>query len=316
MSLSPNTNNKTKVLRTLLLFFGVFCMSTAIIMIKASTEQPLLVASYRLLVAALVLSPFFFRDLRTYRASYGWKQLKSSVVPAVILAVNFIAWVIGARMTQVASASLISNLTPVAMPFFLYAFYKEKITHREVVGTIFTLAGLVVLSGSSLSLSKTNFFGDLICLLSMFTFVTYMAIGRKNSSQMTLWLYLVPLYFIAGLICLICSLPFINPIKAYTLPNILYMLGLGLIPTVFGHTILNYSMKYIRGQVVSVTNLSQPIFSSILGFFIFGERPQAVLYFSAAFILVGILIVLSSGHSNRNQPAAAPVPISDAVNPK
>jgi len=302
------------LLRTLLLFFGVFCMSTAIIMIKASTEQPLLVASFRLLVAALVLSPFFFRDLHNFRSTYGWKQVSKSLIPAGILAVNFVTWIIGGRMTQVASASLISNLTPVAMPFFLWAFHRERITRREVIGTIFTLAGLLVLSGSGFSLSRTNFIGDLICLVSMLTFVCYLTLGRKNGSELSLWLYMVPLYFFAGLICLICALPFVNPIKAYTVPNLLYMVGLGLIPTVFGHTILNYSMKFFRGQVVSVTNLSQSVFSTILGFLFFGERPQTVLYISAGFILVGVLIVLSSGYAKRdktNEPALVrPVPLT------
>jgi drug/metabolite transporter (DMT)-like permease len=280
------------VLRVMLLFFGILCSSTAIIMIKASTEQPLLIASYRLLIAAIALSPLFFRDLRTSPEPYTWKQFGWAAVPAVILAVNFMSWVVGARMTQVASASLISNLTPVAMPFFLWAFYRERVNRREVVGTVFTLAGLVLLTGSSLSISHTNFLGDVICLGSMLTFASYLALGRKNSVRISLWRYIVPLYFMAGLICLACAAFFINPIKAYSLPNVLYILGLGLVPTVIGHTSLNYAMKYFRGQVVSVANLTQPLFSSVLGFFFLSEQPSTILYISAAVILAGVLIVL------------------------
>ena len=75
--------------RFLLLLFGVLCIATAVIMIKASTEQPILVASYRLLVAALVLSPFFWRDLRSFEGKYGWKQISWTILPAVALAVAF-----------------------------------------------------------------------------------------------------------------------------------------------------------------------------------------------------------------------------------
>jgi drug/metabolite transporter (DMT)-like permease len=78
----------------------------------------------------------------------------------------------------------------------------------------------------------------------------------------------------------------------YTLDNVLLMIGLGLIPTVFGHTILNYSMKFFRGQVVSVTNLAQPIFAGILGYLFFGEAPRPVFFAAAALILLGVLIVL------------------------
>ena len=280
------------ILRALLLLFGVFCGSTAVIMIKASDEQPFLVASYRLLVAALALSPFFFRDLKYSPFPYGWKQLRWSAAPAAALAVHFMSWIVGARMTQVANASLIANLTPVAMPFFVLVFFKEKINRQEVVGTFCTLAGLLILTGANLQVSQTSFTGDLICFGSMLAFACYLALGRINGSRISLWLYMVPLYTMAGLICLVCALPFINPIKAYTTANVLYMLGLGLIPTVLGHTILNFSLQHFRGQVVSVTNLFQPLFAGFLGFLIFHEAPRPVFYAAAGLIAAGVLIVL------------------------
>ena len=290
-----------------LLLFGVFCGSSAVIMIKASTEHPFLVASYRLLVAALVLVPFFLRDLGSLEPgeTYGWKQVGWSAIPAVFLALHFMTWVVGARLTQVANASLIANLTPVAMPFFVWGLFRERITRQEIVGTSFTLLGLAVLSASSLRFSQDSVRGDLICFVSMLAFAGYLALGRKNGARLRLWLYMVPLYFIAGVLCLLCALFTINPIKAYTLSNLLLMAGLGLIPTVLGHTILNFSLKRFRGQVVSVTNLVQPVFASGLGFLIFKEAPRALAYVAAALIVTGVLIVLGATHRAVPEPEAA-----------
>ncbi len=283
----------------LLLLFGVMAGATAVIMIKASDEHPLLVASYRLLVAAVALLPLFLRDLARFQGDYGWKQLAWSVPPAALLAVHFMSWVIGARMTQVANASLIANLTPVVMPFFVYVFFQERILRREIYGTLLTLAGLALLTGSNLHVSPTGFHGDLICFGSMLAFAAYLALGRKNGARLPLWLYMVPLYAVAGLICLITASFFINPIKAYTLSNLLYMLGLGLIPTVFGHSILNYSLKFFRGQVVSVTNLNQPVFAGALGFLFFGETPRPLFYAAAVLIVAGVLVVLFGASKNK-----------------
>ncbi len=284
--------------RFLFLLFGVMCGSTAVIMIKASTEHPFLVSAYRLLVASLVLSPFFWRDLRYYDGKYGWKQLGWAALPAAALAAHFMSWVIGARMTQVASASLIANLTPVAMPFFVWIFFSERINRQETLGTLLTLLGLIVLTGSNFQLDQADFVGDLICFGSMLGFAVYLALGRKNGGRISLWLYMVPLYFIAGMICLISALFVINPIKTYTVSNILYMVGLGVIPTVIGHTILNYSLKFFRGQVVSVTNLSQPLFAGVMGYFFFGELPRPIFYLAAALILAGILVVLNASRKH------------------
>jgi drug/metabolite transporter (DMT)-like permease len=276
----------------LLLLFGVICISTAVILLKASTEHPLLVAAYRLLIAALGLLPFYLRDLAGYTGEYGWRQLSWSLVPAVLLAAHFSTWVVGARMTQVANASLIINLTPVVMPFLLWAIFKERITRREVIGTLFTLAGVALLTGQNFRMDPGSFTGDMVCLGSMLGFAAYLALGRKNGARLGLWLYTVPLYAMAGVLCLLGSLFFINPIKAYTLPNILYIAALGVIPTIFGHSILNASLRYFRGQVVSVANVSSPIFAGFFGYLAFRETPGWLFYPAAALIVAGVLTVL------------------------
>jgi drug/metabolite transporter (DMT)-like permease len=286
---------KKVILRVILLIFGVLCGSTAVIMVKASTEHPFLVSAYRLLIASVCLSPFFFRELRSSTVKYGWRELSWSALPALALAVHLMSWVYGARMTAVANASLIANLTPVAMPFFIWIFYRERVGKIELFGTAFTLVGLVILTSANLRVSQEHFTGDMICFGSMLGFAVYLALGRKNGARLGLWLYMVPLYFFAGIICLICACFVINPIKVYTLDNLLYMLGLGLIPTVFGHTILNYSMKFFRGQVVSVTNLAQPVFAGVLGFLIFREVPSPIFYLAALMVIGGVLIVLNEG---------------------
>ena len=288
-------SRKKMIFRAILLVFGVFCGSTAVIMIKASNEHPFLVSAYRLLLASFFLSPFFFRELRSSGIRYGWRELGWAALPAAALAIHFMSWVYGARMTPAANASLIANLTPVAMPFYLWMLYRERVSKMELFGTAFTLAGLLILTGSNLRVSQENFIGDLICFGSMLFFAAYLALGRKNGARLSLWLYMVPLYFIAGLICLVSACFFINPIKVYSLSNVLYILGLGLIPTVLGHTILNYAMKHFRGQVVSVTNLSQPVFAGLLGFLIFHEVPSPVFLVAAVVVISGVLIVLNEG---------------------
>lgn len=284
----------TWILNGLLLLLAVLACSTAVIMIKASTEHPLLVASYRLLLAAVILMPFFVRDVRRARAidpqAYTLRQVGWSLIPAVGLAVHFMTWVVGARMTQVSNASLLVNMAPLALPFFLYLFYRERVTRAEVIGTLCAFAGVILLTGANVRLDITRFLGDLICLGSMLAFVCYLALGRRNSARISLWLYMVPLYYMAGILCLLAALFFINPIKAYTLPNVLYIVGLAVIPTVIGHTLLNYSMKHFRGQVVGIANLGQVIFAGMMAAAFFNEIPSAIYYVAAALILAGIFI--------------------------
>lgn len=278
--------------RGLLLMTGVFAGSSAVIMIKASTEFPLLIAAYRLFVAALLLTPLFLREVRRSETPYTWKQVSWSAVPALALAVHFMSWVIGARMTTASNASLLVNMLPVALPFFLWVFYRERVTSVEITGSGIAVSGVLLLSGASFRLSMQTFVGDMICLGSMLAFAVYMALGRMNSGRISLFTYLVPLYWMAGILCFVSAAFFINPIKPYTLANILYIFGLGIIPTVIGHSILNYSLKYFRGQVVGIANLGQVIFAMLMGIVFFREIPTPVYFAAAVLILGGILYVM------------------------
>ena len=69
-------------------------------------------------------------------------------------------------------------------------------------------------------------------------------------------------------------------------------MGLGIIPTIIGHSILNKSMQTMRSQIVPIVNLGQFIFAGIMAFFIFREVPKAIFYISAFFVISGSLIVI------------------------
>jgi len=285
------------MLLVLLLLCGVFACATAVIMIKSSTEHALLLAAYRLFVATIVLSPLFFNVLKKQSREYLWKNIKSCILPAISLAFHFITWIIGARMTLAANSSLIVNMMPVAMPFFLYFIIKEKITKIELFGTIIALSGVIILSYNDFHIDITTAAGDILCFISMMFFALYLVLSRRYRKTTNIWLYLVPLYFIAGLFCFILALFFINPIKAYSLNNILYILGLGIIPTVFGHSIINYCMRRMRGQIVTIINLSQFIFAGILAYFLLHEKPSSFFYLASFMAVLGAVIIIQNKKS-------------------
>jgi drug/metabolite transporter (DMT)-like permease len=284
----------TMIFRIVFLLFGIFCCATAVIFIKASIEHPVLLSSYRLLVASVILTPIFLRNARKYPSEVVRQHVRAALLPGIILGLHFISWIIGARLTTAANASLIVNLVPVVIPFFLFAMIREKLTRAEFMGTIFALTGMCLLTLADFNLSRTYFWGDVLCFVSMLFFTVYLALGRKNRGLASIWLYLVPLYYIAGIFCFLVALGFVNPIKPYPPREIAFIFALGIIPTVMGHSILNYSMKFLRGQVVSVLNMGQFIFAGILAFFLLRESPDWTFYVASLLIVAGAWLAVNS----------------------
>jgi drug/metabolite transporter (DMT)-like permease len=279
--------------RYLLLFLGVFACSTAAILIKLSGTHPVVLASLRLLIAALLLSPMFYLDLEKHRSAFTPGHLQRLLLPAAVLAVHLISWSYGARLALAAQSSLIVNLVPVAMPFFLHGLLGEKINGREILGTAVAIAGVFGLTFRD-AVAGGDIVGNLVCFGSMLLFAWYLALGRKNRDFPSLWLYVVPIYALAGAICFVAALPWIGTFQIASGREWSLMIGLACIPTILGHSLLNAAMRHMRGQIVSLCNVGQFVFAGLIAFFLFNEVPSPTFYAASALVVAGIGIVVFS----------------------
>jgi len=289
-------------LRFLLLFLGVFACSTSAIFIRSSTTDPFVLTALRLIIAFIFLLPVFLVQLRRYPGSFTRSHLRRTHAPAAVLAFHLMSWTLGARMTVVAQATLIVNLVPIALPFFLLWIASEKVNKAEIAGTALAIVGLLTLSAKDAVSGNGSLAGDVVCFGSMLLFALYLALGRRNRDFPSIWLYVIPVYGQAALICLLVALPRLGTFQAGSLREWSIMAGLAAVPTVCGHSLLNAAMRRIRGQIVSLCNVSQFVFAAVMGYFLFGEIPKALFYVASAIVVAGVVIVVLA---SRPEPETA-----------
>ncbi|MBX2879472.1 MAG: DMT family transporter [Granulosicoccus sp.] len=281
------------LLPLVILCVGVCASALSVVFIRETTEAPIMLAAWRVLIAGLLLLPLYYRDQRRHGSESLSAVIQRSWFPGVILGVHFIAWVVGARMTPAANANLIVNILPVVMPFFMFAMFSERIGARELVATIIAIAGMLLLGASDFSISQKHFQGDLVCLFSMLLFAVYLALARRNKDVPTVWLYVVPVYLIAGVSTFIVALFFSSPFRPYTAYDLCMILALAVVSTVIGHSALNYAMQHLRGQTVSVVNMGQFVVGGIAGFLLYQEIPRPAFYLASALLVLAMWLVIS-----------------------
>ena len=284
----------------LLLLIGLQAAASSIIFIKASSIEPITLASYRLIVAAVFLTPLYIRQLKKHPGHFNWNQLKKTMLPSIFLAVHLFLWLSGGRMTPSVNASLIINLTPVVMPFLLFFIVKEKMNGKEFIATLIVVLGLILLGLFDFNIDPQFLMGDMVCLAGMLCLALYLVLAKTNNDTPSVWLYVVPIYYISGIICFIGALILENPLQIYEPKEYLFALGLGLIPTVIGHSSFNYAMVHLRGQLVGLLNTTQFVSAGILAFIFFRETPELSFFFISPLILGGTLFaILSSRNSEK-----------------
>ncbi len=277
-------------LELLLLLLANIVAGSSAIMIKASTIHPVLQASYRLLWSAILLTPVFVRELGRAKTKLSLRLVAPSILPGIVLGLHFITWILGARMTLAGNATVIVTMVPVAMPFLVFLMTRELPRKAEVVGTLLAMGGIGLLAGFDFRLEPGHFAGDLTCFVSMVFYAVYLALARRNAAQAGIWFYIVPLYFIGGIFCFLCALPFASPIRGITATDVVMTLGLVLGPTMIGHTLMNRAMTRLPPQTVSLSNLTQFIVAGVIAYFLFGELPSPIFAAASVLIVAGVSV--------------------------
>jgi drug/metabolite transporter (DMT)-like permease len=79
-----------------------------------------------------------------------------------------------------------------------------------------------------------------------------------------------------------------NPFWGYPPITYLWFALLALVPQLLGHSTFNWALGYLSAAYVSITLLGEPIGSTILAYFLLGEKPTTVKIIGAILILFGI----------------------------
>jgi len=296
------------LLRYFLLILGVFACSTSAVIIRLSATNPIVLTAGRLVVAIVMLAPVFRLELRRHRGAFTWAHVRRTHLPALVIAAHLMAWSVGARLTAVAQSTLIVNLVPVALPFLLHWIARERVNRAEVGGTVVAVAGLVTLSAKDALSGGGSLFGNLMCFLSMLLFALYVALARRNRDFPSVWLYMIPVYGQAALICLLTAIPWIGAFQFGSARECWLVFALAAVPTVCGHSLINAALRGIRGQIVSLVNLSQFIFAAVMGYLLFREAPSVAFYAASAVVVAGLAIVVWATPPEQ----AGPAPVTEA----
>ena len=276
---------------------GIFIISFAAILINLADAPPMIIAFYRMFFSALILTPIFlvkYRDKAKLFLDYR------PVIVGFFLAIHFILWITAFEYTNVANAVIFVAMQPLFTLLLEFLFAKEDLRQGVVLGVILALVGSVIISIGDINMLFSKIWGDLLALAASVFAASYLFIGRSLRKKVDYFSYIYVVYTYAalflGLFVLIRGLPF----RGYGQINYLYFLGLAVGPTLIGHSVLNYSVRFVPTTIVSLSILGEPIFTTLLAWWILDEGITMITVIGGTFILGGIYLYLTAKGKNNN----------------
>jgi drug/metabolite transporter (DMT)-like permease len=273
-----------------LLFLGIIAISTASIFIKLCDAPALIISTYRMVLASVILMPW---------AAYQkvWERWERRDVPwlifsGILLSLHFVSWIASLKYTSVASSVVLVTTHPIFVGIGGWFFLKERLGLNLICGIGLSMLGSGLIGYGDMTLSKEALMGDGLALLGAMAASGYFLVGRKMRRNQDLLSYIFPVYSSAGLVLVVLSTCFQKPFSGYTSSTYLFFLLLALIPQLIGHTTFNWALKYFPASMVAVAILGEPIGSTILAYFLLGEGLNLWKGVGGILIFIGILVSL------------------------
>ncbi|MBU1706454.1 DMT family transporter [bacterium] len=272
----------------LMLLPAVMAVAASSLFIRLADVPPLAAAFWRAAFAGIAFLPFFaipsvwrqwhHISFRTFLAICG---------ATFIIAIHNILFITSLSYTSVAASTVLTCTQPIFTAFLGAFLIREKISHRAALGLIGTIAGAVLISlpqGGSATLK-----GNLLAIAAAITVALFVLCARTLRRTAPLVPFQFTVHLASVVYLFLFAQIFTIPLTGFDFNSWKALLLLGLIPTFIGHTLLTYSVGYLKAYLVSLAIVGEPVGATLLAAIFLAEIPSWLTVIGGVIILASIL---------------------------
>lgn len=276
---------------------AIVAISGAAVFIRYAEAPGVVVAAWRMAIAALVMVPVTARALRRTPLTQAtrWPTLAAGI----LLAIHFAAWISSLSYTSVAASVALVSTTPLWVALLGWAFLRRAPTLSVLLGVLLAVAGGAVIAfGDFVGAAPTDtasqpLLGDALALIGAVAMAGYLLLGRTAQRRgLGIDAYAGVAYAVAAL-CLL-PLPALIGVAYLDYPPATFgwILALALVPQLVGHTGINFAMRHLDPTRVATATLLEPVGAALLAVLLFAEVPGAVTLIGALTLLAGVFVTV------------------------
>ncbi len=282
----------------LILLLAVFLVSTAGLFAHQALAEatPLAIAAWRLGLAAL-----FFGGLsllpRGGAAVTGplptitrWRL----ILAGLCLAAHFVTWFAALDRLAVARATLLACTTPLWTTFGSFVLGRRRPSPRDLAALAVAALGLwLVTQSSAQAATRASLTGDVFGLSAGLLFGSYLlcveGLHETVSSQRQVTLAYSAAAGLLWAVLLVRG----GATLSYSPRVWKALLGMTLGPQIFGHTLLNWSLRHFSSSLVAFSILLEPVIAALIARYLLHQTLTPVQLFGGVLVLAALALVTS-----------------------
>jgi drug/metabolite transporter (DMT)-like permease len=289
-----------------ILVIGILAASTSSVFIRFAQEEvpSLVIASYRLSLATLILLPYTISRYRADISRLNGQQWAQIITAGIFLGAHFGTWISSLEFTSVTSSVILVQTTPLFVMLLSPILLREGSSIWTYLGLSLAIIGSIGIALSDscslpieaaclrelTHLNSTAMRGDLLALAGALSGAVYLIIGRATRKAMQLIPYITLIYAVAAITLIGVAALSGHTFSGYSPKMYMWFLLLALFPQLLAHSSYNWALKYLPATSVSLSLLGEPVSAAFLAYLILDEALPALRWISAVVVLAGIAL--------------------------
>lgn len=147
-----------------------------------------------------------------------------------------------------------------------------------------------MISWGDFKLSGTAFYGDILALIACALITAYLLFGQDVRKRLSLVTYTMIVYVVSTITLFLYVVIKGESFGPYSTIDWIWFILLAIVPNLLGHTLFNWSIKYVSTNVISIAILFEPIGAAVLAIFIFQEYLIATQIIGGLVVIFGIIL--------------------------
>lgn len=276
----------------LILTIGVLAIAGSAVVTRLTGAHGVVVAAYRLWIAAGVALPAALIGLRGHRLSLRHGLL--ICLSGTFLALHFATWLMSLAYVSVAVSVTLTNTAPVWVALFTWLWLKRTPRRGTIIGISIAMFGGLIIAWTGAT-GNVSFTGALLALAGAVSVAGYLLISEHvQHAGVPSAAYIGLTYTAAAIVITPAPALFGEPYGGYSLATYGWFALLALGPQLIGHSSLNYATRFVSPTLVSTVTLLEPIAASFLAFIVFSEIPPLQTLSGSVILLVGVIATTRS----------------------
>jgi drug/metabolite transporter (DMT)-like permease len=257
----------------------------------------LVIASSRLLLSALIVTPLVLTRYRQEVANLSRREILLAIGAGALAGAHFVSLIISLEHTTVLLNQVIINTGPIWVALMEYFFLKTRFKGSLYISLGIALLGGLLIAASGFSAESEAhgdniMLGNLLALVASIMGAIYLILGRSVRQKVSLLPYIWIVYGSGGIAALIAVIFSGTPLLGYGLEGYFWILMVTIVPQLIGHSMFNFALGYMPATLVALSGQVISFTAGMLAFFLFNESPTPLELIGSLIIVGGVVLAI------------------------